>query len=302
MMAPGIYGTPSPDVVDLAVNATQFSPLILGAGELELQGDGSLAAMTMLAPPGTLERRYATAQALRAVVPGGTFMTLARKDQGGSRLRKELQAFGCTVEETARRHHRIAICARPERLTGLDEALAGGGPRRVEALGLWSQPGVFSWDRIDPGTALLMQHLPALSGRGADFGSGIGILARAVLTSARVEQMTLIDIDRRAIKAAQLNIDDPRVRLQWADIRQPHADLAALDFVVMNAPFHDAGTEDRALVQSFVKRAAESLRNGGVLWLTANRHLPYEAVLKPLFKRADLKIETGGYKIYEAQK
>jgi 16S rRNA (guanine1207-N2)-methyltransferase len=55
---------------------------------------------------------------------------------------------------------------------------------------------VFSWDRIDPGTALLMQHLPALSGRGADIGCGIGILARAVLASAKVEQITLIDIDR----------------------------------------------------------------------------------------------------------
>ncbi len=114
--------------------------------------------------------------------------------------------------------------------------------------------------------------------------------------------MTLIDIDRRAIRAAQRNVDDPRVRLQWADIRQPNAELAALNFVVMNAPFHDAGTEDRTLAQSFVKRAAESLRGGGVLWLTANRHLPYEAVLQPLFKHVTLKIETGGYKIYEAQK
>jgi 16S rRNA (guanine1207-N2)-methyltransferase len=161
---------------------------------------------------------------------------------------------------------------------------------------------VFSWDRIDPGTALLMQHLPAPSGRGADFGCGIGILARAVLASAKVEQITLIDIDRRAINAAQRNLDDPRVRFRWADVRDPNPELAELDFVVMNAPFHDAGTEDRALVHRFVKGAAAVLRNGGVCWLVANRHLPYEAILKPLFKRIDLKIDTGGYKIYEAHK
>jgi 16S rRNA (guanine1207-N2)-methyltransferase len=85
-------------------------------------------------------------------------------------------------------------------------------------------------------------------------------------------------------------------------VRDPNPDQAALDFVVMNAPFHDAGTEDRGLALNFVKRAAEALRGGGVCWLTANRHLPYEGVMKPLFKRVDLKIETGGYKIYEAHK
>jgi 16S rRNA (guanine1207-N2)-methyltransferase len=53
---------------------------------------------------------------------------------------------------------------------------------------------------------------------------------------------------------------------------------------------------------SFVRRAAEVLRQGGICWLTANRHLPYEAVMKPLFKRVVLKVETGGYKIYEAHK
>jgi 16S rRNA (guanine1207-N2)-methyltransferase len=298
----GIYGTPPAEVLDSPVNAIQFSPLMPGASALELQGEGSLAAMTMLAPPGTLERRYAIALALRAVAPSGSFSVLARNDRGGTRLRKELQAFGCTAEETARRHHRIVVCARPANVTGVHEALLNGGPQLVAGLDLWSQPGVFSWDRIDPGTALLLHHLPALSGRGADFGCGIGILARAVLASAKVAQITLIDIDRRAIEAAQRNLDDPRVRFCWADVRDPNPEPAELDFVVMNAPFHDAGTEDRMLALGFVKRAAAVLRSGGVCWLVANRHLPYEAVLQPLFRRVALTIETAGYKIYMATK
>ena len=298
----GIYGKPPLDVVDLPENAIQFSPLLPGASALELQDEGTLRLITMLAPPGTLERRYAMALAFRALAPGGAFTAAAPKDQGGTRLSKELQAFNCSIKETARRHHRIIACVKPDRITGLDEALLNGGPQMVAGLELWSQPGVFSWDRIDPGTALLMQHLPALTGRGADFGCGIGVLARAVLASAKVAQMTLIDIDRRAIEAAKRNLDDPRLRFRWRDVRHLDPELVGLDFVVMNAPFHDGGTEDRLLAQSFVKRAAESLRKDGVLWLTANRHLPYEAVLTPLFKRAELKIEASGYKIYEAHK
>jgi len=300
-MSVGLYGFPAADVIERPAGALQFSPLTPGAASLETQGAETLESMIMLAPPGTLERRYALALALRAVVPGGRFTALAPKDQGGTRLRKELQAFGCTVEETARRHHRIAVCLRPETLTGIDAAIAEGGPQMVDGLGLWSQPGVFSWDRIDPATALLIEHLPPLAGRGADFGCGIGILARAALAAPAVTQVALIDTDRRAIAAAQRNVDDPRARFCWADVRDAAPDLTGLDFVVMNAPFHDGGTEDRTLAQSFVRRAAEVLRKGGVCWLVANRHLPYEGVMKPLFRSAEMKIETARYKIYKAQ-
>ena len=297
----GVYGSPPSGLADVPADAIQFSPLIPGSASLEEAAEGSLAAITILAPPGTLERRYAIALGLRALQPGGALTALAPKDRGGTRLCKELEAFGCDVEDIAKRHHRIVTCVRPTKLD-IESALAEGGPRIVEDLGLRTQPGVFSWDRIDPGTALLIEHLPALDGRGADFGCGIGTLARAVLSSEKVEQITLIDIDRRAVECARHNITDPRARFLWADVRDHSPELVAYEFVVMNAPFHDAGSEERTLALSFVKCAAESLRKGGVCWLVANRHLPYEAAMTPLFKRVDLKVQTGGYKIYEARK
>jgi 16S rRNA (guanine1207-N2)-methyltransferase len=298
----GLYGLPpdglSPDVP----GAIQFSPLIPGSAALEAQAPHALAGFVMLAPPGTIERRYAAALGLRALAVGAPFMILAPKDRGGSRLAAELEAFGCIVHDQARRHHRICSGVRPADLDGLDQALAEGGPRQVEADGAWSQPGVFSWDRIDPGSALLAQHLPILAGRGADFGCGIGTLALAALASPKLVHLTLLDIDRRAVEAARRNIADPRVTIRWADVRQPDSTVAKLDFVVMNPPFHDGGAEDRSLGQTFIRRAAESLRTGGRLWLTANRHLPYESVLKPLFKRITPVVEAAGYKVYEAQK
>lgn len=302
MVRAGVYGTPPAELLSPPADAIQFSPLVPGAQALELQGESTLVSMAMLAPPGTLERRYAMALALRAVVPGGALRALAPNHQGGTRLRKEMQAFGCAVEETARRHHRIVVCARPDNPTGVDEALANGGQRLVAELGVWSQPGVFSWDRVDPGTALLLDHLPALSGRGADLGCGVGILSRAVLVSPKIEQIVLIDIDRRAVECARRNVVDARATFHWADVRGGTPKLSELDFVVMNAPFHDAGTEDRTIPIRFVKRAADALRSGGVCWLTANRHLPYEEVMRAAFRRVELKIETGGYKIYEAHK
>jgi len=299
MKPTGVYGTPPAELAEIPEGAIQFSPLMPGSGHLERQEEGSLGEMVVLAPPGTVERRYTIALALRALMPGGSLAVLAPKDKGGSRIAKELKGFGCDVAETSRRHHRICNTTRPVLPEGLDEALAEGSPRFDEALRLWTWPGVFSWNRVDPGSALLEQNLPSLSGHGADFGCGIGILARTILASPKVERLVLIDIDRRAVEMAGRNIDDARAEMRWADIRGGTG-MKGLDFVVMNPPFHDGGAEDQSLGQAFIRRAAEALRPGGILWLVANRHLPYEAVLKSLFKRVTPKVEANGYKIYEA--
>jgi len=255
-----------------------------------------------LAPPGVLERRYVLAQALRVLAPGGELSALAPKDKGGARIAKELAGFGCEVQEEARRHHRFGHAVRPARLDGLDAAIAAGAPQIAPALGLWSQPGLFSWDRPDPGSALLIRHLPQLTGAGADFGCGLGLLARAVLLSRSVKRLSLIDIDRRAVGAARRNIDDPRAEVAWRDLRGDTADLRDLDFVVMNPPFHDQGEEDRGLGAAFIRAAAAALKPKGVCWLVANRHLPYEALLEPLFPRARQVVQAEGYKIYEARR
>jgi 16S rRNA (guanine1207-N2)-methyltransferase len=295
-----VYGFPPAVLAEVPADARQASPLVPGSIALEEASD--LDAVVMLAPPGTQERRYTLALALTALKPDGVLTALAPKDKGGSRLGADLAAFGCEVDETSKRHHRICTVRRPASPSGLAEAIAQGAPRLVESLGLWSQPGVFSWDRIDPGTALLSSRLPPLKGRGADLGCGLGVLAHTVLADPAVSDLAMIDIDRRAVEAARRNVDDPRARFHWADATGTEPVLADLDFVVMNPPFHDAGAEDRGLGQAFIRRAAAVLRPGGACWLVANRHLPYESVLASAFKSVRLDIEASGYKVYEARR
>jgi 16S rRNA (guanine1207-N2)-methyltransferase len=299
--AHAVYGAPARALVEVPQGALQVSPLMPGAAELEALGPESLAGAVAAAPPGTIERRYVLARLIQALAPGAPLTALAPKDKGGARLRKELEAFGCAVVESGRHHQRICETRRPAAPEGLDAALAAGALRRDQGLGLWTQPGVFSWDRPDPGTQQLLAALPPLSGRGADLGCGLGVLARGVLAADAVAALDLVDLDRRAIAAARRNVEDPRARLHWADARVA-PELAGLDFVVMNPPFHERGIEDRELGQAFIRRAHQILRPGGTLWLVANRHLPYEAALTGLFARVTPKGEGAGFKIYEARR
>lgn len=296
-----VYGAPPEALVSVPTGSVQVSPLVPGGSDLEALAPGSLSGAVAAAPPGTIERRYTIARLLQALIPGAPLTLTAPKAKGGSRLRGDLEAFGCAVAETGSKHHRICQARRPDAPTGLEAALAAGAPRYSEALGLWTQPGVFSWDRPDAGTGQLLVSLPPLAGRGADLGCGLGTLARAVLTSSAVTRLDLVDIDRRAIAAARRNVEDPRAGFHWADVRAA-PQLASLDFVVMNPPFHDGGREDRALGQAFIRRAHQMLRPGGVLWLVANRHLPYEGVLDGLFARVTGRGEDGGFKVYEARR
>jgi 16S rRNA (guanine1207-N2)-methyltransferase len=297
-----VYGAPPAGLANPAPDAVQVSPLVVGAAAIEDLADASLARFIVLAPPGTLERRYVLAHALRALGPGGELVALAPKAMGGARLSKELASFGCEVREDARRHHRICRCVRPDAPAGVEDAIARGGPQRVPALGLWSQPGVFAWDRLDPGSALLLAQPWAPEGAGADLGCGAGVLARQMLVSPAVTSLVLIDLDQRAIAAARRNIADPRASFLRHDLHSRPQAIADLDFAIMNPPFHDAGAEDRKLGQAFVSAAATMLKTGGALRMVANVALSYETVLAIHFRETRLLVREGGYKVLEARK
>jgi len=299
MSLDAVFGVPPAPLCLVPPGAAQFSPLVPGSRALE-ELEEPLGSAVVLAPPGTIERQYTLARFIRVL--RGPLVALAPKDKGGSRIAKELREFGCEVEEEARQHHRICRVSAPANAVGLEHAIRAGAPRFDEGLGLWTQPGVFSWNRIDPGSALLLEQLPPMAGVGADLGGGIGVLARKILSSEAVRELHLLDLDSRAVACARRNLPDVRVRFHWADLRQFAGIPVNLDFVVTNPPFHDGGAEDHDLGRAFLAQAAYLLRAGGVCWVVANRHLPYEELLRSVFLRVNLRAENGAFKIFEAHR
>lgn len=297
-----LYGHPPPGLFTEPQGAIQVSPLEPSGSDLSEPPGVAFASALILAPPGRLERNWVLARTVEVLPPGAEIIALAPRDRGGARIAETLRGFGCEVTDEPRRKHRICRTLRPAVPVGLEAALDAGSIRLEPRLGLWTQPGVFSWDRPDPGTTLLLEVLPPLEGRGADFGCGLGILAMRALQSPRVTRLELWDIDRRAISCARRNVSDSRALFRQGDLRRSGGGEADLDFVLMNPPFHDGGREDRALGVAFIEAAARRLKPGGACWVTANRHLPYEAALSSAFRQMRLAGETRAFKVYEARR
>ena len=160
-------------------------------------------------------------------------------------------------------------------------------------------PGVFSSEKIDPGSRALADALPdTLKGRAVDLGAGWGFLSRAILARAGVTTLDLVEADHTALDAARQNIDDPRARLHWADALTFTGEPA--DHVITNPPFHQSRRADPALGQGFIQTAARLLKPKGRLWLVANRHLPYERTLGDTFKDVRTMGETNQFKLFSA--
>ncbi|MEN2494856.1 MAG: Ribosomal RNA small subunit methyltransferase C [Hyphomicrobiaceae bacterium hypho_1] len=300
-MLNAIYGQPHPTLINENIKRFQTSPRVPGAKLLSNFTEATLDSIAICAPENTLERQYVLAQGILAVKPQGSIIVLAANTKGGTRLVKELKTLGCNVECSHRRHHKIAVCHRPHRVQNFNKALISGSPRYDFKLGFWTQPGLFSWNRIDPGSSLLLSKLPPLSGVGADLGCGYGILAKAVATTGRCRKLTLIDLDFRALDMSKRNVKSEAIETCWSDIRYP-LKINNLDFVITNPPFHDRGIEDRTLGHAFIRQAATILRPGGVLWMTANKHLPYEELLNIVFNKVILIAQNRSYKIFKALK
>jgi len=179
--------------------------------------------------------------------------------------------------------------------------LDAGQARRIDTHDLIAQPGLFSWNRPDSGSALLLKQLPELSGAGMDLCCGYGLLSAHILRQAgNIKQFHLIEADSLALDCARQNT------ASWASSVQYHWTDAAtetlptgLDWIVCNPPFHSGQTRNVELGQAIVLRACKSLKQGGSLYMVANRKLPYERLLQSELNDCRTMIEADGFKVIQ---
>lgn len=272
---------------------------------------GSAAAdVLLLLPPADRgsERVHAEiAAAAAALRPDGTLLLALHKDRGGKRYLKDAERWFGSVETIGReKGWRIGLARAPKAADP-----ASGAPwRSFEASGrtFHALPGVFAAGKLDPGTRILLDaldhHRVAADLQGTrvlDLGCGWGALS--VWAAGAGADATGVDDDVAAVHSARRSAQENMVRV---DVR--HSDLdaalgenARFDVVLCNPPFHVGKQVRLDLSQAFVRAAHRRLVPGGVLWLVANRALPYEAYLDG-WSRVDTVRAEGGFKVLRAER
>ena len=276
----------------------------------EQAGAKRFALVLVLPPRQRQEARSLLARAVDCCAPGGTLVACMANDEGARSGESDLKALAGLAGNITKNHCRVYWSTIDA--AGGDAALhaawrAEDAPRPILEGRFCSRPGVFAWDRIDPASALLAEHLPAtLAGSAADLGCGFGYLAAEMLQRCPgIASIDLYEAEARALDPARKNLapfnDRVALDFHWHDVT---AGLPKrYDVIVSNPPFHAQGSMDRPDIgRAFIVAAAEALKPGGRLWMVANRHLPYESVLDARFGTVHIVTQSQGFKIIEAIK
>ncbi len=239
------------------------------------------------------------AEAWAHVCEGG-WLAIAAANRGGAKsLHKQLAQLG-TAHHLSRAKCRLMVVRRHGEPAILQQWRDAAASQRSESHGLWTQPGLFSWERVDAGSALLLQQLPAdLCGEGMDLCCGYGVLAVSLLSRmAGITRLHGLDADRRALLMAERNLAawQHRIRLHWLDAAR-EALPVNMDWIVCNPPFHRGLRRQTELGQQILVQACRSLRRDGRLWVVANRQLPYEQVLREHCAHCDILVQQHGFKV-----
>ncbi len=170
-----------------------------------------------------------------------------------------------------------------------------------------SLPGVFGHKQLDPATKILLEQIPSDFAHksmrtGYDFACGSGILGAYLSTLYPCLSMTYSDVDALALASTERTLYDNELK---GDVAASDGFLKSannLDIIVTNPPFHNKLKNDYAITQTFIRDAHERLNRNGVMYLVANKFLPYQESLKEKFSHVEVPYADNKFIVYVARK
>lgn len=207
----------------------------------------------------------------------------------------------------ARKAH--LFCARRDQRENPPVAAGAGYFCAASGGELTALPNVFSRDRLDQGSALLLEQLSQLApaDKIVDLACGNGVLGLAALQAGLASELLFCDESAMALESARGNAS----RLlpgAAAMINYHHGDGlldyngAPADLILCNPPFHLNHAVDEYAGRRLLAQCARHLPGGGRLCLVANRHLNYLATLKRHFRRVDQMARNNKFQVWLAQR
>ena len=171
---------------------------------------------------------------------------------------------------------------------------------------LQSGSGIFSMKELDFGTKLLIEHaqIPKVSASILDLGCGYGIVGIALKKKFSEINVTMCDVNERAVKIAKENCSNNHVEaeLYISDLySHPQLHHKTFDVILTNPPF-SAG---KKLCIEFIKQSYSHVNKGGFFELVAPHNKGGESlkrVMLETFGNAGELAKKSGFRVYMSVK
>ncbi|NNP72830.1 16S rRNA methyltransferase [Acinetobacter defluvii] len=235
---------------------------------------------------------------------GSTIFLVGEKKGGVERAAKQLQPFGNAIKLDSARHCQmwqlttdktIKTKALAEWVQNYSVATPAG------ELSICALPGVFSQNRLDVGTAVLLPYLSQVtSGKIADFGCGAGVISAYLSKINPKNRVFALDVDAFALASTQMTFEKNNLPLEQLEIKAVTGIEDAplfLHAIVSNPPFHQGIQTDYNASENLCRSARRHLKSGGELWIVANRFLNYPLLIEQSFGQCTTKADQQGFKV-----
>ena len=205
-------------------------------------------------PKAKTRLQYVLDYAMSALTSDGQIWFVGENKGGIKSLSKNLKDDFNSIEKMAMGKHSAIVCAQgPQRQTTFNLNNYFVDHTNEHALTLRSLPGVFSQEKLDKGTQVLLKYLPRkIKGRILDFGCGTGTIASFISQNREYEEIEMIDDDFLAVKSAQTNIEANQIEFTEAFASDGFSNIEGrYNWIVSNPPFHQGIKTDYNVTEAF---------------------------------------------------
>jgi 16S rRNA (guanine1207-N2)-methyltransferase len=177
----------------------------------------------------------------------------------------------------------------------------------------YTKPGIFGWNKIDTGSELLLESLPAiLKARDIapknilDLGCGYGWIfinlpsylpLNLLQENSPQTSITATDNNATALLCAKKNSVDHALAITIIADDCAQNISEQFDLIVCNPPFHQGFSHDKTLTVKFLEQTKKHLTPNGIAIFVVNEFIQFPSEQLRLFKQQAIHTKQHGFKI-----
>lgn len=248
-------------------------------------------------------------QAFRVLKFKGELILCGQKNEGiKTYIEKAKSLFGCTVVAQKEGANYFAHLVKnlaydPDNLLDDSQYTQLRTIYSDDNHNIYSKPGLFGWQKIDQGSALLVEQCQQLllnlkkpPQSLLDLGCGYGYLS-IMMNSLIPAHWVLTDNNAAALLAANYNCQVNKIAAEVIAADAGNTLTPGFDLVLCNPPFHQGFTIDGDLTEKFLTSAQRLMTKDGCALFVVNQFIPLERKAKKFFRGIELLTQEKGFKV-----